>query len=275
MPDLVTEGRCSELTLHQCLRPRSSDHWIQIDLRRLTFAEPVGLTAIAAFTEEQLRAGHRVLVQTPEDASVARYLARMRLDETLAALGAEVDLPPVRARHLDHVLLEVTRFDGHRGAGALAHMVHTLIAPYDIEAANALHNGLCEAGINVVDHSRRDGGFLAAQITHNSQRLSFAVSDSGIGLLRSLSGKGARTDADALRMAIRPGISEHDDPGRGVGLSDMVRELSRLGGRLHLTSGRSSLLARGTSEEEHVWPQTVTGTHLQGVIPLRHAVLLG
>jgi anti-anti-sigma regulatory factor len=275
MPDLVAEGRCSELTLHRCLRPRSSDHWIRIDLSRLTFAEPVGLTAIAAFAEEQLRAGHRVLVQSPEDANVARYLARMRLDETLAALGAEVDLPHVRARQLDNVLLELTRFDGHRGAGALAQMVHSLIAPHDAEAANALHNGLCEAGINVVDHSRRDGGFLAAQITHNGQRLSFAVSDSGIGLLRSLSRKGAVTDADALRMAIRPGISEHDDPGRGVGLSDMVRELSRLGGRLHLTSGRSSLLARGISEEERVWPQTVTGTHLQGVIPLRHAVPLG
>ncbi len=275
MPDLVAEGRCTERTLHRCLRPRSSDHWILVDLRQLTFAEPVGLTAIAAFTEEQLRAGHRVLVQTPEDANVARYLARMRLDETLTALGAEVDLPHVRPRQLDHVLLEVTRFDGHRGAGALAQMVHTLIAPHDAEAANALHNGLCEAGINVVDHSRRDGGFLAAQITHDGRRLSFAVSDSGIGLLRSLSGKGAVTDADALRMAIRPGISEHDDPGRGVGLSDMVRELSRLGGRLHLTSGRSSLVARGPSKEEHVWSETVTGTHLQGVIPLRHAVPLG
>jgi hypothetical protein len=275
MPDLVTEGRCSELTLHRCLRPRTSEHWTSIDLRRLTFAEPIGLTAIAAFTEEQLRAGHRVLVRSPEDSSVARYLARMRLDETLAALGAEVDLPRVRARQLDNVLLELTRFDGHRGAGALAQMVHSLIAPYDAEAANALHNGLCEAGINVVDHSRRDGGFLAAQITHNGRRLSFAVSDSGIGLLRSLSGKGAVTDADALRMAIRPGISEHDDPGRGVGLSDMVRELTRLGGHLHLTSGRSSLVTRGDSAEERVSPQTVTGTHLQGVIPLRHAVPLG
>ncbi|WP_138758127.1 ATP-binding protein [Modestobacter altitudinis] len=275
MPDLVTEGRCGESTLHRCLRPRTSDHWTRIDLRALTFAEPVGLTALATFAEEQLRAGHRVLVQRPEDASVARYLARMRLDETLTALGAEVDLPHVRARPLGNVLLELTRFDGHRGAGALAQMVHALIAPYDAEAANALHNGLCEAGINVVDHARRDGGFLAAQITHNGRRLSFAVSDSGIGLLRSLSRKGARTDADALRMAIRPGISEHDDPGRGVGLSDMVRELSRLGGHLHLTSGRSSLLAPDTSEETHVWPQGITGTHLQGVIPLRHAVPLG
>jgi hypothetical protein len=274
MPDFVTTGRCGESALQSCLRPRSNPHWVEVDLRKLTFIEPIGLTVMSAFTEEQLRTDQRVVVRPPDDANVARYLARMGLDETLASLGAEIFLPSVRARELGNVLLETTRFSGHRGAGALAQMVHALIEPHDADAANALHNGLCEAGINVVDHSRRHGGFLAAQITHHGRRLSFAVSDSGIGLMRSLEKKGATSDAAALHLAVRPGVSEHDDPGRGVGLSDMVRELSRLGGHLHLTSGRSSLVVSERGEDGRLTPQVVTGTHLQGVIPLRHAVSL-
>ena len=273
MPGFVAVGRCGELGLHTCIRD-DDERCAEIDLRRLTFAEPLGLTAIAAFAEQHVREGRRVVVDPPVQPNVSHYLARMRLDDTLMALGAEISLPRVSARRLDDVLLEVTRFDGHRGAGALAQLVHRLIAPYDPDAANALHNGIVEAGINVVDHSRRRGGFIAAQITHQGRRLSFSVSDSGIGLLGSLAQRGARDDRQALQLAVQPGVSEHDDPGRGVGLSDLVQELSRLDGHLHLVSGRSSLSVGRVRPDSRTSPQTVTGTHLQGVIPLRRAVSL-
>jgi hypothetical protein len=274
MPEFVTVGRCGELALHSCIKNGGEDHRVEIDLRGLTFAEPLGLTAIAAFAEQHVREGRRVVVRSPLELNVSHYLARMRLDDTLTALGAEISLPRVSARDLDDVLLEVTRFDGHRGAGALAQLVHRLIARHDPDAANALHNGIVEAGINVVDHSRRRGGFIAAQITHHGRRLSFSVSDSGIGLLGSLAPRGARDDRQALDLAVEPGVSEHDDPGRGVGLSDLVQELARLGGHLHLVSGRSSLSIGSARLDSRTSPQTVTGTHLQGVIPLRRAVSL-
>lgn len=99
----------------------------------------------------------------PSRAEVARYLARMRLGSVLAAMGAEHDLPDVREHDRSESLLELTRFEGSRGAGELAAMIYATVEPFDSAAAAAFHDGVAEAGENVVRHSQRRQGFVAAQ----------------------------------------------------------------------------------------------------------------
>ncbi|HVF05000.1 MAG TPA: STAS domain-containing protein [Frankiaceae bacterium] len=179
MHDVVVRGTCDSGFL-DAFRKRQVPWQLSIDLSGMTFCDPLGLVALAAFAEAAARAGERLVVRRPADPAVANYVARMRLGNVLGSLGAEHDLPWVHEHEVGDALLELTSFDGARGAGALARHVHGVVEPLDLAAANALHDGICEAGQNVAHHSQRDRGFVAAQ-RYSGGRLQFAVGDSGVG----------------------------------------------------------------------------------------------
>ncbi|MDP9396832.1 MAG: hypothetical protein M3P96_02955 [Actinomycetota bacterium] len=271
--DLVVDGECGSQRFLVYLQPQSVPWRVTIDLRGLTWCEPVGLVGIAAFAERYLLRDDRVVVIRPRDDSRARYLARMRLGSVLEALGAEHDLPTVRERQLSDALLELTPFDGARGAGSLAAHVHGVVSQYDIEAANALHSGLCEAGQNVAHHSGRQRGFLAAQRTHNGRRLLFAVGDSGRGMRYTLRERGAKSDRDALLLALRRGVSRCSDVGRGVGLPDVLELVLGLSGSLHLASGGACVTVRDGRFTMGRADRHFRGTLLQGLVHPRATVL--
>lgn len=185
-----------------------------------------------------------MVLRAPRRTEVARYLSRMHVGSVLEALGVEHDLPAVRERDRGDSLVELTRFEGSRGAGQLARLVHGSVEPLDLAAAAALHDGVSEAGENVVRHAHRRRGFVAAQKWYGGAQLHFAVGDSGVGVRRTLSPFGARTDAGALEMALRRGVTETPGDSGGVGLSDVLAHVSSLGGSLHLVSGTAALTGR-------------------------------
>lgn len=184
----------------------------------------------------------------------------------LDALGVEHNLPTVQEHPVGDALLELTQFNGARGADSLARLVYDAVAPTSSVAAAALYNGICEAGQNVAQHSRQAHGFLAAQRTYGGRLLRFAVADSGIGVLATLQHLGVTSDEEALRHAITPGVSEVGGVGRGMGLSDMREQLVQMRGGLMLASGRSLLLADGSTSTARLTdlPHTYPGTSLQG-----------
>lgn len=264
LDDLVVTGTCAPPRFADFLRARASVHRITVDLRRLRFTEPLGLVGIAAFVDNATRSGQRVIVESPSDPNVARYLSRMRLGNLLAGLGAEHDLPLVTEHAVENALFEINSFVGARGAAALAALVHQTIERSDPEAAAVLFDGLCEAGQNVAHHSGRPNGYLAAASTHGGRRLYFAVSDSGRGMLRTLARRGAKTDTEALRLALQKGTTGTPDPGRGVGLAEILDRVTELGGALHVLSGQASVTARGKSRWYGSSDRPFTGTLLQG-----------
>jgi hypothetical protein len=268
MQDLIAAGTCGQGTFPHALAPQHVPWEVTIDLSGLIFCEPLGLVGIAAFAEAAIHRGDHVQLIAPERPNVARYLSRMHLAVTLSALGVEHDLPAVRERALGNTLLQLTRFEGTRGADRLAEHVHGLVEPHDFGAANVLYRGISELGQNVADHSRRDQGFLAAQLTHRGSQLLFAVGDSGVGLLETLRTHGATTDAEALLKALERGVTEL--PGRfaGVGLSDTSDELTAAGGSLHLLSGRASLTVHRRVRHSGRSLHPVSGTLLQATLPL-------
>jgi hypothetical protein len=190
----------------------------------------------------------------------------MHVGQVLAALGAEHSLPIVGEQPLTDALLELTVFEGARGAGSLAGLVHRVLADQAETAADALHVGLCETGQNVAHHAGVSRGFFAAQRTHDAEQLFFAVADSGRGMLATLEDRGATDDSHALELALTPGISRTAEEGRGIGLADIRQQLCGLGGSLHMVSGSAAI--RATRRGVRVTPgdKFFQGTVVQGQV---------
>lgn len=100
---------------------------------------------------------------------------------------------------------------------------------------------------NVLEHSfSEDGAVVAAQYYKDSNRISFAICDTGIGLWKSLQLWHPRTDKDALRLALTPGVSgttlklggTADNAGAGLFFIKSIAKISR--GYFVIMSGNSS-----------------------------------
>ena len=89
---------------------------------------------------------------------------------------------------------------------------------------------------NVLEHSQaRDGAVVAAQYYKESNRICFAICDTGIGLWKSLQIWHPRTDKEALALALTPGVSgttrrldgTGDNAGAGLFFIKSIAKISR------------------------------------------------
>lgn len=164
----------------------------------------------------------------------------MHLGDVLGSLGAEHDLPVVRARDQRHNLLEVRPVGTDAEAERLASLVYRKVRPRDRRLAGVLHRSIGELGANVADHAG-SVGFVAAQTMPRREELVLAVADSGMGLLRTLTRRGATDHRRAIELAIAPAVSEFDDPARGSGLPATLEAVRELDGSLYLATGDASV----------------------------------
>lgn len=242
------------------LRARCAGGVVEVDLRD-GWLQPGHLVGVAA--RAQSCAGALRLRVGPSRRS---YAARMHLGVVLTGLGAEHDLPAVPERARERDLLEVTPLTSAEGTRRLAELVRGKVLERDLPAADALYACLTELGANVQEHSGTTG-FAAAQTLVRRQEVLFAVADSGRGLRGTLAARGARSDEEALRLALR-GVSRLDAPDRGLGLRTMTALVDRLGGALTLVSGRAAVVAAGRRERHRASPTEFPGTLVQGRIRL-------
>lgn len=100
---------------------------------------------------------------------------------------------------------------------------------------------------NVLEHSySRDGAVVVAQYYKKSNRISFAICDTGIGLWKSLQIWHPRTDTDALKLALLPGVSgttkklggTAENAGAGLFFIKSIAKIAR--GYFVIYSGKSS-----------------------------------
>ena len=242
------------------LRRQVVDGVVEVDLRD-GWLQPGHLVGVAALAQA-LRGGLRLRVGPTRTS----YASRMHLGQVLSGLGAQHDLPAVPERRRERDLLEVTPLGSVDGTRRLAELVHGKVRGRDERAAGALYECLTELGLNVQEHSGTTG-FAAAQTLPQRQVVLFAVADSGCGLAGTLAGRGARTDADAVELALR-GVSRLDAPDRGQGLRSMADLVARLGGSLSLVSGDAQALAVGERRRQRRPRTGFAGTLVQGRIHL-------
>jgi hypothetical protein len=229
--------------------------------------EPAGLVTIAAHAERVKAQGHQIKLLAPADPNRARYLSRMGIREVMEELGVEHDLPPVR-RHAEaeRSLVELSRFQGTSGAEAIAEMVFDRLYRNDLVAAKAMHKAICELGTNVPEHAGVDGGFLAAQVTHNGSQIRFAVADSGAGLRSHMNQVGARTDHEALRLALTKRVTTTGSVHRGKGLARVLELVKANRGYLHVSSGRAGVTLFDGWDQPKDYAERLRGTMIQGMV---------
>lgn len=229
------------------------------------FLEPCHLVGAAAVAERHVTGGTALQVVAPVEVDKANYASRMRLGGVLDALGVSHDLRKVRENDLRSNLFEVMGLDTEDDVRALARLVFDRVEPDDAGAAHVLWEGITEVGINIREHAGVRG-YGAAQFMPASGDVLFAVADGGLGLLGTLGGRGARTDAEALRLALA-GTSRLDDPDRGRGLVSTLDAVSALGGELYVASGGASVQATTSSRRHGQVYDAYGGTLLQGRVP--------
>lgn len=239
-----------------------------IDLRGLSWVEPIGLVTIAAYAERQVTRGRDVKVLTPENESRARYVSRMGLGDVLSKMGSAVrhNLPSVNRNPLKGRLVELQRFDGTSGATALAEIVFDTVERFDAIAASAVYRAIAELGTNVPEHAGVESGFVASQVVDHGTELRFAVGDCGSGLRTPMQTAGAEDDLSALRLALTKSVTTTGAVTRGKGLAAVAAITRSAGGYLHLASGSAGLTVWDGAEQARSHRLRFRGTLLQGMI---------
>ena len=267
-------GRLSGLDLHQALLQTQGRN-ITVDLSAATFVEPAGLIAIAVIVEGAALARVPVKITMPADSGCNTYLRRMRLAETLSALVIPHNLLSVREHPLGDNLTELRRFYEPSGLDAVSERVVALLRAKGDEDVQGLYTAINETGSNVIQHSERGGGYLALQRFPGSKDVAFAVGDSGIGVRKAYSktyskGRAVSTDSEALVLAAQLHESSTHEPGRGRGLSNVIKAACSRSGTVTILSGT----AQATFEPRAIAPRVVRlgaalgGTIVQGRIAL-------
>lgn len=117
------------------------------------------------------------------------------------------------------------------------------------------HQSLCEEGVltgliwclnevmdNVLTHSSSSFGLVMAQYHPGNNHIVFCIYDYGVGIYKTMSESKhrARTEIDAISLAIQEGVG--DGKGQGNGLYGLFETVRGNGGSLTITSGKSSLM---------------------------------
>jgi hypothetical protein len=228
---------------------------ILLDARHVRWVDPFGMLGLLAFGQKALREGKRALLHAPESPEVSSYLSRMGFFEQADELFDLHGGPRVsRAGGPSSVLLEITPIRSH-------HDVHGVIDHLQERAGTILTERLAfsraESGMfsmvlsevcqNIIEHAE-DGGWVGIQTYNWARRLGrpvvqIAVMDLGIGFRGSLAKEhsarfGERwSDATALEAAFIHHATRFRDPGRGQGLRQIRRSVSRWEGKISIRSG--------------------------------------
>ncbi|MFC1421295.1 hypothetical protein [Streptacidiphilus cavernicola] len=254
-----------------------SEPGLVIDARGLGFASPLDLTAAIAIAHDRARTGTPTALILPEDANVTSYLQRMDLLRHLPP-GTHVTGPLPAEERLDHSrrLMEITPLTP-RSASAVAQRIGLVATTTLGPRFGALtFKAVGELIDNAVSHGLSGpGAFICAQTytgrTTEAPGLEIALCDTGIGVLEHLRRNpqyAHMTDhAQALRCALEPGVTGTGEM-RGNGLPDLLAETGRAGTtRLLLRSGTGIVVAErdpGTPPMDDTCTTTrVSGTWAQ------------
>ena len=240
----------------------------EFDLSEVEFISPAGLVQVTAACHSLAKIGRQPTVKTG-NGDVRGYLSRSGFFSALDGV-AQIDPPLPRVLQLmsdyqrgrNPLLIEVTKID----SGALLPSLLTQIVEvlrrrmkYKKHDAFDVAIAISELCQNTFDHNSGTCGFLAMQAYGKgvNRFIEVAVADFGDGLLKTLGRNpkysGLSTDIDAIRHAIQPGVSEHDDATRGTGLHHLVEITYRHSGSVQIRSGAGKVRFRMDKKIGHTF----------------------
>ncbi len=160
--------------------------------------------AFAACVADHVTASGGIHVGKVEQVKSLPYLQRMKLFD-------HIRLQPEKAiaEHEESGrFIPITRVNTSTDLSAfIVNMIPLLHStPQEVEPIRYV---ISEMGRNVLEHSRSSrGAFLAAQYYRETRVLALGIADAGVRLRRSIQrSHSAATDKDALRLALKPGVT--------------------------------------------------------------------
>ena len=232
---------------------------VLFDARRLRWIDPNGMLALLSAGTVAGQGGARPRISLPASTEVAGYLERMGFSRAAAGIFQPPPRPVRRRRtRTSDVLLEITPIttnsDVHEvvdivQARAGAILSHTLrYPPAAVVQFSVILSEVCQ---NIVEHAEGPG-WVAAQSYNWTRRLGrhvavIAVSDLGRGFRASLADEHAQRfgdrwgDVTALEAAFLLGLTRFPDIGRGQGIQQIRKQVSRWNGLLSIRSGTARI----------------------------------
>jgi len=236
---------------------------VRFDLRHCEFIEPFGIVGLLFLLRHAAARQTQVVCDLPHSAAVRAYLSAMdfyRQAEPYAELypaptgdsGSGETSEGDFSLALTPIHSEADVTEAVKGLIARVRSILTRNLQYNPTVLNKICVALAEICQNIPQHSD-DWGTVALQSYRSRNRpddrfVKFAVGDLGVGIRQSLAsrqGSADLNDAEAIRSALRFGVSRFGEPGRGLGLAAVAALAKAVGGSLQVRSGRARVLLRG------------------------------
>lgn len=231
------------------------------DLRGVELITPAALVQLAAAAHALAAHGKNTIIEVDDD-SVRSYLVRAGF---ITAIDGVAEIRPYLApsgllalRGTNPLLIEVTKLtDASKLPELLDQIVWVLQHRLSYKKYDSFDIAMAVSEIsqNVFDHNSNISGFLAMQVYNKGKFLEIGIADNGNGLRNTLRRNrkyiSLSTDSDAIRHAIRLGISEHDDVTRGTGLYHLLDLTYKHEGSVQIRSGTAK--ARYRMDKKQGW----------------------
>jgi hypothetical protein len=269
------------------LATHPADAKVLVDARHTRWSSPYGLTALLTLAQTRVE---RPMLAVPDLADTASYWARMGFFAHAESLYELRGVYPKRGPTGDSgVLLQITSVansaDVHTVVGRIqehAQAILTRDLNLDPKATLRFTMTLSEVCQNIVEHASHPG-WVAVQTYKWAKRLGrrvavIAVSDAGAGFRASLERYPSFVaptrwdDATALEMAVIQGQSRFRDRGRGQGLGESRKYVSKWDGKLSVRSGTARISIVPSWDDDVPLAEGLApfpGSQVQVIIPER------
>ena len=227
---------------------------VVLDLRPVEFVEPAGLCGLAALLEFLISRSRLVGVRIPSH-NVAAYLERMdffRIFGHRVETNVDVAALEERRRGNPGTLQELIKFHSEDEIPGIINRISEILENrgYLLRERAAICATLSEICANAVEHGHSPFGAYAAVQAYQhivsggrgkGEEVLVAIADGGPGVRETLSRNPAyaehtKTDNEALRHALKMGVTGTGEIGRGGGLAVVGQIAARAGGSLSLRS---------------------------------------
>jgi anti-sigma regulatory factor (Ser/Thr protein kinase) len=215
---------------------------VTLDFRRAERAYPEAILPIICLLDHRRIRGNSFSIILPE----SQYLSKMFLNANWAHL-VDPSQPKIDMEHRQH--LPARRYTTH------TEQQHAVDAVVDVVLRNvklerdsiaALEWTVNELTDNVLNHARSPAGGLVQVSTFGEEhRLRLVVADSGRGIPAAMreTFPHLRRDGDAIKEAVKAGVTSVPDSGQGNGLAGSLRIAEHAHGSFKLSSGEAQLAA--------------------------------
>ena len=237
---------------------------VVLDLRPVEFVEPAGLCGLAALLEFLTPRSSIVGVRLAGH-NVPAYLERMNFFRVFGhriETNADVAALEERRRGNPGTLQELVCFHSEEEIPGIINRISEILTnkEYPLRERNAICSTLSEICANAVEHGHSPfGAYAAVQAYHHivsggrerrGEEVIVAIADGGVGVRETLShnpeyAEFTKTDNDALRHALKMGVSGTGEIGRGGGLAVVGQISARQSGSLSLRSGSGRVTSYG------------------------------